>query len=536
VNFGSIALKDAQGSVLAHSLRRGEINFKKGRVLSPEDISLLTASGLTEIIVAQLAAGDVPEDQAAYALAKQCQGAYVKCSEPFTGRANLYADARGLLCFNPDQIAPFNRIDEGITLATAHSFEPVDIGRMIATLKIIPFAVPGSAVERALASAPSFSIVPFRNKRIALISTQLPSTKPAILDKNRQSLQHRLDHMAGHITSEMRIPHDAQDVARAIEAAQHENCELILLFGASAIIDRRDVLPSGLVLAGGVIEHFGMPVDPGNLLMLGAIGSIPVIGLPGCARAPAVNGFDFVLRRLLCDLPVTAHDLTGMGVGGLLKEIPSRPQPRGGPVQADGPHAARIGAVLLAAGRSSRMGPVNKLLIPIDDKPMVAHARDALVQADIGPIIAVTGHMADDVATALNHDRVSVVFNPDFSDGLSTSLRSGLGALPRDLDGVLIALGDMPAITAQDINRMIAAFSPADGRRIVVATDRGKRGNPVLFDTAFIDELAAVQGDKGARHLITRYSDDVVEIDLGGRALLDLDTPEALGAFKPGRE
>ncbi len=534
MKFGPIALHDAQGSVLAHSLRLAEINFKKGRILSLDDLSLLAASGLSEIIVARLDAGDVPEDQAAHILAQQCQGAHVKCSAPFTGRANLYADARGLLCFNADQIAPFNRIDEGITLATANPFEPVDIGRMIATLKIIPFAVPGSSVERALSLAPHFAIAPYRNKRIALISTQLPSTKPAILDKNRQSLQQRLDQMAGQIIAEMRIPHDAQEVARAIAAAQRENCELILLFGASAIIDRRDVLPSGLVLAGGAIEHFGMPVDPGNLLMLGALGEIPVIGLPGCARAPAVNGFDFVLRRLLCDIPVTSHDLTGMGLGGLLKEIPSRPQPRGGPMQSDGPHAARIGALLLAAGRSSRMGPVNKLLIPIGDKPMVVHARDALIQADIGPIIAVTGHMADELATTLNHDRVSVVFNPDFAKGLSTSLRSGLEALPPDLDGVLIALGDMPAITAQDINRMIAAFDPADGRRIVVATDRGKRGNPVLFDTAFVDELSAVQGDNGARHLITRYSDEVVEIDLGDRALLDLDTPEALGAFKPG--
>jgi molybdenum cofactor cytidylyltransferase len=270
--------------------------------------------------------------------------------------------------------------------------------------------------------------------------------------------------------------------------------------------------------------------------MLGAIDAVPVIGLPGCARAPAVNGFDFVLRRLLCDIPVTAHDLTGMGVGGLLKEIPTRPQPRGGPVQHDGPHAARIGAVLLAAGRSSRMGPVNKLLIPIIGKPMVIHARDALVQADIGPIIAVTGHMADEIAAALTHDRLSLTVNPDFAQGLSTSLRTGLNALPADLDGVLIALGDMPAITAQDINRMIAAFDPADGRRIVIATDRGKRGNPVLFDMAFKDDLLSIQGDMGARHLINRYIDEVVEIDLGSRALLDLDTPEALEAFEPGSE
>ncbi len=151
-----------------------------------------------------------------------------------------------------------------------------------------------------------------------------------------------------------------------------------MIAGASAILDRRDVIPAAIVAAGGAIDHFGMPVDPGNLLLMGRVGSVPVLGLPGCARSPRVNGFDWVLRRLLASLPVDAAVLARMGVGGLLSEIPTRPHPRAGTAE-DGPvptapRLPRIAALVLAAGRSSRMGTINKLLIGIDGQPMVRHA------------------------------------------------------------------------------------------------------------------------------------------------------------------
>ena len=129
---------------------------------------------------------------------------------------------------------------------------------------------------------------------------------------------------------DIRVPHEARALGERI--GEMLDLDMVIIFGASAITDRRDVVPVGLERAGGVVEHLGMPVDPGNLLLLGHVDAggrtIPVIGAPGCARSPKENGFDFVLRRLLAGLPVTGADLKRMGVGGLLSEIVSRPQLR----------------------------------------------------------------------------------------------------------------------------------------------------------------------------------------------------------------
>src|SRR5690606_8991058 len=153
--------------------------------------------------------------------------------------------------------------------------------------------------------------------------------------------------------------------------------------------DEEDVIPAGIRRAGGRVERTGMPVDPGNLLVLGSIGDKPVIGTPGCARSPKENGFDWVLDRLCAGIPVNSGDIAKLGVGGLLMEIPSRPQPREGKPKAP----LTVGAVLLAAGRSSRMGGPNKLLARFDGVPLVRHSADRLAGAtNVSPIVTVVGH------------------------------------------------------------------------------------------------------------------------------------------------
>ncbi|MFP5469794.1 MAG: NTP transferase domain-containing protein, partial [Alphaproteobacteria bacterium] len=249
-------------------------------------------------------------------------------------------------------------------------------------------------------------------------------------------------------------------------------------------------------------------------------------------RSPKLNGFDWVLQRLMADVPVTPTDIMRMGAGGLLKEIPTRPQPRAGRA----PHirkAPRIAALVLAAGRSSRMGQENKLLIRIDGQHMIARVAGEIVAAGLDPCIVVTGHEAEAVRAALSDKKVSFTHNPDYGHGLSGSLRAGLGALPQDVDGVLICLGDMPDVRAAHLQKLIAAFDPVEGRAICVPTYQGKRGNPVLFGAQFFAEMMAVAGDTGAKHLIGEHSDQVCEVAMDDAAiLLDLDTPQAMSEYQ----
>jgi len=541
VKFGRISLTDAAGAILGHSQSAGTRRLKKGHVLTPADIDALTAAGVTEILAARLEAGDVPEDQAAAALAAALTGPGARVATAFTGRANLYAEAPGLALIDTAAIDAINLIDEAITVATVPAHEEVEPGQMLATVKIIPFAVPRAVLDRCLAEVRDrrIGVAAYRPARAGLISTALPDTKPSVLAKTESVMADRLAAMGAALGDSRRVGHDEDALAAALADQLALGLDPLLVVGASAIVDRGDVIPAAIVKAGGRVDHFGMPVDPGNLLLLGRIGDIRVLGVPGCARSPKLNGFDFVLRRLIAGVPVGRLDLMRMGAGGLLKEITSRPMPRtGDPRTGDvaapqAPRRPRIAAIVLAAGRSTRMGPANKLLQDIDGRPMVARVVDAALASTARPVVVVTGHQAEAVQAALAGRDVTFVHNPDYATGLASSLRHGLSALPADCDGALVALGDMPRLTAGHLEQLISAFSPVEGRAIIVPTWGGKRGNPVLWAARFFPEMKAVAGDVGARHLIGEHADLVREVESPDDAvLLDVDTPDILARLR----
>lgn len=534
--FGEMAAFDAEGAILAHSVRAGAATFKKGRVLSPADVAALTAAGVAHVVAARLEPGDVAEDEAAAELARALAGPGLAVGAPFTGRANLFAETAGLLVFDPKRLDAINLIDEALTLATLAPFETVVSRQMVATVKVIPFAAPRQSLDRTVALAraggPLLALHPFRPHEAALVATRLPGTKESVLDKTHEVLAARLASMGSRLAKEIRCAHDETAIAAAVSQALGEGFSPVLVFGASAITDRCDVVPAGIAKAGGEILHFGMPVDPGNLMLLARHGATPVLGLPGCARSPKLNGFDFVLARLLAGLEVGREDMMRMGAGGLLKEIATRPQPRDKPrdgLRPAKPTAPRVAALILAAGKSSRMGAANKLTLQIGGKPMVAHAVDAALASAASPVIVVTGHGDHDVRAALADRPVRFVHNPDYAEGLSTSLRAGAAALPHDIDAVAVCLGDMPDIEATHIDRLIAAFDPDEGRTICVPTFAGKRGNPVLWGARYLPEMRDLKGDIGAKHLIGEHEDAVCEVPMPDDAPLeDIDTPEAL--------
>jgi molybdenum cofactor cytidylyltransferase len=532
MQFLTCSVSDAVGGVLAHSVRAGVRVLRKGRLLSRDDVTAMTETGVCEVMIARLGPDDVAEDEAAARIAKLCAGADVRIGAAFTGRANLYAINPGLAVVDSALVDRLNAIDESITLATVAPSARVAPRQMLATIKIIPYAAERRHVEAAeilLREKPPIAVAGFRPRRVALISTFVPETKPALLDKNRSALEQRLGTLESTIVLERRVAHAVEPLAAAI--AEAKGCDPILVFGASAITDRRDTVPAAIERAGGTIEAFGMPVDPGNLLLSARLGAATVIGLPGCARSPKLNGFDFVLWRIAAGLPVGRRDLAAMGAGGLLSEIPTRPQPRHEPV-VEAPVLPHIGAIVLAAGLSSRMGS-NKLLAAVGTKPLVRHAVEAALASVAGPVVVVTGNGGAEVKAVLADMPVQFAENPDFADGLSTSLRTGLSVLPEDCNGALFLLGDMPDVSAGLIDRLVAAFDPAEDRSICVATRHGKRGNPVLWARPFFPEIMALEGDIGAKHLMTVHADLVCEVEAADDGpLTDIDTPDALAAYR----
>ncbi len=526
MKFGPVPLESAAGCILAHKTNLPGRVLKKGHVLTAEDCRALVNSGMETLVAARLEAGDVEEDEAAKRLGLAAKGAAVSEDTAFTGRMNLYADVPGILVVDTDAVIAANRIDPTITFATLPNHSKVLANRMIATAKIISFAVANSDLERAeKAIQGAVRIAPFKPRKIGLVATCLPHLKITTMDKTRRVLEDRLSASGSTVVEETRVPHDAPSVAAAMAAQAAAGADFLILFGASAVVDRHDVLPAAVDLAGGTVSHLGMPVDPGNLLMLADVEGTPVLGAPGCARSPKENGFDWVLDRLLAGVETGPDDITAMGVGGLLMEIGTRPQPR--EVKRQTP-ASRIAVIILGAGKSTRMGGPNKLLARLNGKSLVRHAGEAATGIHPSQTLLVTGHLAEQVSGEVADLDIMPVFNPDFEDGMASSIRAGMKALAPDTDAVIILLGDMPMITTADIRRMIDTYRDNPNGLIVAATADGKRGNPVLWDKRFFHDLSSLRGDIGARHIIAENPGFVAEVEVGPSARLDLDTPEAL--------
>lgn len=538
MKFGPVPPQQAAGAVLAHSISVGGVRLRKGSVLTAEDCARIEAAGLADVVVARLEADDIGEDEAARLLAEALAGSGLRVGRATTGRCNLYAEADGLLTFDAQAVHRLNGVDEAITLATLPPESRVQAGDAVATIKIIPYAAPLAAVDAAKHAAASVNLrlARFRPMSIALLQTRLAGQKEELFAKTERVTQARLARLGLKVNRAEVLPHDTALLAERLAAATED---LILIVGASAIADRRDVIPAAVTAAGGEVERLGMPVDPGNLLCLarlgGSMGSRPVIGLPGCARSPKRNGLDMVLERLAAGLPVNSAAIARMGVGGLIDEIPERPAPR---LNADAPENKRgpIGAIILAAGQSRRMGPRNKLLIEVNGQPLLTHVVRAVHAAGLPPPLVVTGCEAEQVRAALAGLPVRFAHNPHFAEGLSTSLRAGLDAAPESWAGALICLGDMPEVTPETLKALTAAFNPANNASICAPTHNGKRGNPVLWGRQHFARLKALSGDVGAKHLLAELGDQVAEVETPSPGVLtDVDTPEALEALMAGQ-
>lgn len=537
MEFGPIPAAAAGGTILAHSLVRGDLRLKKGRRLSAADVAALVAAGIAEVTVARPGAADVLEDAAAAAVAAALvpdpAAAGLRLSAPFTGRVNIFAEVSGLLVVDRAAVDRLNAVDPALTLATLPDLARVAPRQMLATVKVIPYAAPAAAIAGATAAAAgAIRLLPFQPMTVSLILTRTEGMKAALLAKGAEAVATRVVALGLELLPPVTVPHASDAVAAAIRAAPGE---LVLILGASATSDAADTCPQGLVDAGGELIRFGMPVDPGNLLFLGHHSGRPVVGLPGCARSPALNGADFVLERLAAGVAVGSVEIAAMGVGGLLKEIPQRPQPRAGVAPATVPGRPRVSALVLAAGASRRMRGTDKLLEPVSGVPLLRRVAEAALASQADEVVVVLPPEQEARRMALAGLGLKAVVAVDAATGMSASIRAGLAALDPAAEAVLLLLADMPEIGAAEIDRVIAGFDPEEGREIVRATaaEDGRPGHPVLFGRRFFESLAALSGDAGARELLRAAPEFVTEVPIAGRAaVIDLDTPEAWAAWR----
>lgn len=517
MKFGPVPLAEAEGALLAHGQMFGRRRLGKGHRLTAADLAEAADAGLTELVVARLEAGDVGEDAAAAALAAVLAGDGLAALAPVHGRVNLAATADGLFTAPPGMVNAVNAVDEALTLATLPAGTRVAAGTIVATIKTIRYAVAETALAAAIAAARPLGLAAFRPLAVALIATTLPGTTAKALARLEQVTAARLAALGARLSLLPPCPHAAPDLAAQLAAC---TADLVLVAGASATVDRGDVIPAAIVAAGGRVERLGMPVDPGNLLVLGRIGTRPVIGLPGCAKSPKRNGLDLVLEQLAAGLPVSSAGIAAMGDGGLLPEA-ERPEPR---ASAGAPR--RTGAVVLAAGRASRMGGPHKLLEAWRGQPIIAHVLDAIAAAGLPPPIVVLGHEAGAVQAAIAGRPAHIVIAADWADGMGRSLAAGIAAVPADWDAALVFLADMPRIEPA----LIRQLATAPGQ-LVLPTWDGRRGHPVRWPRAAFPRLLGLAGDVGGRAVMEDFTPTLVPAP-SDAILDDIDTPAALAALR----
>jgi molybdenum cofactor cytidylyltransferase len=333
MEFGPVPLETAQGAVLAHSVALKKGRLRKGVVLTAAHLADLRDMGVSEVTVARLGPGDVDENTAAAriaaALVPDAEAAGLIVTDPFTGRVNLLAGGPGVVRLEPQALMALNRIDPMLTLATVPQHQQMGPRGMVGTVKIIAYGLPETAVAAAETLLKGHAPIKLARPTLRdarLIVTEIPGGAG---EKGVPAIRDRVEALGMELSQVVTVPHQEPALTKALRDGA-EAADLTLILTGSATSDPRDVAPSAVVQAGGRIERFGMPVDPGNLLFLGDLFGRPVIGLPGCVRSPQLNGADWVLSQIACGITVSDADIAGMGIGGLLKEIPTRPQPRAG--------------------------------------------------------------------------------------------------------------------------------------------------------------------------------------------------------------
>ncbi len=498
MKFGSARPDGAEGAILAHSLHLHDGRIRKGRVLSKADIERLVGAGIERVVVARLEGNDLPEDKAAeliaQALVADCK--LLTASAPFAGRSNLIAQAPGLLQVDSDRLTALNLIDPAITLATLANNSRV-IGRaLVGTLKIITYGVDQACVARAVGAAGGvIAVRPVILRTASLIVTEVVGSSSRASKKGMISVASRLDALGIRLVEVARVRHDMPDICHAIR-----NCigELIMLMTGSATSDPEDVGPQAVREAGGSVARFGIPVDPGNLLFFGALGQRPVIGLPGCAKSPALNGADWVLERLACGLELGDRDIAQMGAGGLLKEIPIRPQPR---------RSTRLVA--------TRPRVTAAVLVGVDTNAAIQTV-SFLRECAVDQLMVISQCSAPDEASKTRPGSTKIVWHAlSLGADYSQHVAAAATRLSGQTDSVLLVRAGDEAVGRARIDTLVSAFSPADGREICcLATPEGRREFPVLMGRRYFETLADATTGKGVAEIVANAGEYVVDIEL----------------------
>jgi molybdenum cofactor cytidylyltransferase len=323
MRLANVPIEQSVGGILVHNIAdsEGHKALMKGHQLTLADLGKLRSLGKSEVYVALLEPGDVRENEAVARIGRAVAGENTRATQASGGRVNLLAAARGVINLSTVALTRLNSID-GVTVATLPAHTVVEPKAMLATIKTIGLAIPEGALQQVEAIAREYGaaiwVRALASASVAVILTGSADARRPVQDTFTEPIRSRVEELGGHIISSVYIKEDAAVIAEAVSRATASGANCIILAGETSIMDADDITPRGIKAAGGAIEVYGAPVEPGNLLLLGYIGQVPIIGAPGCVKSRDTNVVDLILPRLLSGERVSRADVIALANGGLL--------------------------------------------------------------------------------------------------------------------------------------------------------------------------------------------------------------------------
>ena len=327
--FKKISIFESKGYLLTASIfihsNKKKIKLSKGTEIDQKIVNLLNDNNIKHIYCAKLTKDELDENQAAYQISNRLisnkRNFYLH--NLMTGRVNLKSRIDGLFFYDENQLIEINNISNDVGIGALRPFSRVKQNQTLVTTKIMPYGVPKSILKTFQKLGKNcFKILPFKKFKIDIIQTFNDSTKISILDKTKKITEDRLKNCGIDCIKEFRTFHDKNNIDKSLKKSLKNNADLILIFGVNAIADKDDLIPSVIKDNDGKVIRFGMPVEPGNLVLISTVKynnkNKYIIGMPGCAKSPKENGVDWIIWRILTGLKIDNKIISKMSIGGLI--------------------------------------------------------------------------------------------------------------------------------------------------------------------------------------------------------------------------
>ena len=328
--FGKVKTELSLGGILSSSIEiykdKNKIKISKGTIINKNLLDLLLLNNVEHIKCAKLDDDEIDENLSVHEISKKIiasKKSNIIIQDPKNGRCNLVSSVDGVIVFQPNQLFSINSVTNDIGIASLKAFSKVKKNQIVASIKAIPFGIKKNNLQNIInVCQECFKILPFQKKNIHLIQTTNQNTRAKVLEKTLEVTKDRLSSCGNKKIVEKKCSHEIKSICEQLKKSVNEDADIILIFGTSAISDINDTIPQSIIEINGTILRLGMPVEPGNLILLAEIEiskkHISIIGMPGCARSKKENGVDWILWRKLCDLKISSDDINHMGNGGLL--------------------------------------------------------------------------------------------------------------------------------------------------------------------------------------------------------------------------